>query len=343
MACKHPLKRFILPDGSGKVCSYKTEYLIKRANAWIPVTSSIISDVFHERVYDYQEIPCGHCISCRLEYSRQWANRMLMELEYHEKACFITLTYDDDHLPDRGRDFLLDEYTGEVYRSSSLVKSDLQSFIKKLRNKHRFEKDFYVRYYAVGEYGSKSFRPHYHMILYGYDFPDKVIFKKSPLGNSYFVSDELSYLWPYGLHIVTDVSWDTMAYCARYVTKKLTGTAAQVYEFENVIPEFSLMSRRPGIGRQYYDDHKKEIFDDQEICLSTPKGKRVFRPPRYYDQLFDIDYPEENAKKKEFRQYLAKINNDLKMSNTSLEYLDQLQVEEANLEARIRVLERSKI
>lgn len=343
MACKHPLKRFILPDGSGKVTSYDTQYLIRRNNNYIPCNVSLPGDIFYDKVTEFQEIPCGHCISCRLEYSRQWANRMLMELEYHDKACFITLTYDDDHLPDRGRDFLLDEYTGEVYRSSSLVKSDLQGFIKKLRNKHRFEDDFYCRYYGVGEYGSKSFRPHYHMILYGYDFPDKFFFKQSPLGNKYFISDELSFLWPYGLHIVTEVSWETMAYCARYVTKKLTGQAAEFYETQNIIPEFSLMSRRPGIGRLYYEDHKDKIFHDQEIILKTNKGKKVFRPPRYFDQLFDIDYPEENQKIKEFRIEQAKINNALKMNNTSLEYLDQLKVEEANLEARIRVLERSKV
>lgn len=340
MSCKHPLKRFILPDGSGKVCSYDTKYLLFRDGHYIPCTEYLPGDRFFDRIDQYQEIPCGHCYSCHCDNARQWADRMLLELQYHEKACFVTLTYDDDHLPPVGRDFLLNEYTGEVVQTYTLVKEDLQKFIKKLRNDHRDDKDFKIRFYGVGEYGEKSQRPHYHVIIYGYDFPDKV-FHQAKQGNIYYRSPELESIWKKGFSLVCNVTWETCAYCAQYVTKKLYGSAASYYEYFNIIPEFALMSRNPGIGRLFYDDHKREIFTENEIIIPTIKGKKVIKPPRYYDKLFDIDYPEENVSRKAFKQEMAEIRNLVKMSHTSKGYLDQLIVEEANMLAKSK--ERSAI
>ena len=110
---------------------------------------------------EYINIPCGKCDGCRLDYARQWADRCMLEAKYHDKNSFITLTYNDDNIPvaENGN------YT--------LVKKDFQDFMKRLRESIG---DVKIRYYACGEYGSKSLRPHYHAIIFGYDFSEDPIF-----------------------------------------------------------------------------------------------------------------------------------------------------------------------
>jgi len=123
------------------------------------------------------KVPCGQCIGCRLERSRQWAIRCLHESGLHERNCFITLTYDDEHLPEGG----------------TLVKQDWQLFIDRLRKRFRTK----VRYFHCGEYGEQTRRPHYHAILFGHDFDDKTLWKRNH-GNPLYRSKSLERLWPHG-------------------------------------------------------------------------------------------------------------------------------------------------
>ena len=106
-------------------------------------------------------LPCGQCIGCRIDYSRQWANRCLLELKYHDSAWFCTFTYDDDHVP---RTYYPDPETGEAIPALTLQKRDFQLLMKRIRKK--FENDK-IRFFMSGEYGSQTFRPHYHAILIG--------------------------------------------------------------------------------------------------------------------------------------------------------------------------------
>ena len=124
--------------------------------------------------------------------------------------------------------------------------------------------------------------------------------------------------------------------------KKLTGPEAEFYENFNIVPEFSLMSRKPGIARQYYEDHP-DLYEHEFINISTEKGGRKFRPPKYYDKLFDLDCPEESAKLKAIRTKMADEAKKAKLQKTTLSYLDQLAVEERNQLARIKSLKRSCI
>ena len=277
MSCYHPLKAldFGIHPKTGKhvIKIVKSDYDPKEKNDNCKVIL----------------LPCGNCIGCRLEYSRQWAIRMLCELEDTKKygngeACFLTLTYNNEHLPEKNYCYDSDgvEYISPYH---PLNKRDIQLFIKRLRKRFQTKK---IRYYLCGEYGSddNTKRPHYHLVLFGIDFHEDRKLHHIKNGFMYYTSDEVKKLWTdpkdknadtnsYGIHIITDVSFDTCAYVARYVTKKMRGEDADVYDLYGIPCEFSLMSRRPGIGRLYFDEHKEDIYEYDEIYMNGQK----YRPP----------------------------------------------------------------
>lgn len=207
------------------------------------------------------------------------------ESQLHNDNCFITLTYDDEHLPSGG----------------SLVKSDFQKFMKLLRYYDNGENT--IRYYHCGEYGEQFRRPHYHAILFGLDFPDKVLFRVRD-GIRLYTSEALSKIWGKGFVTIGDVTFESAAYVARYVTKKITGdrkdklstyTGLRHYEkldeetgeVVEIEPEYATMSRRPGIGRDWYQQFKKEVFPSDEVIM---RGKKL-KPPRYYTSLYQQEDP----------------------------------------------------
>lgn len=341
MPCYHPLKGWQIGfHESGKpkykITSYDVKYLIKSDNnQFIPCYDSIDNDILRPRILDFIEIPCGHCIGCRLKYSTDWAARCLLELKYSDCASFITLTYDNEHLPKPNE--IIDS-NGVITTSpvNPLVKRDLQLFFKRVRKKFPDKK---IRYFAAGEY-SPNGRPHYHIILFNLDFTHDRKLWKCQNGFMYYVSEDLKKLWPFGFHIITDVNFETCAYTARYVVKKMKGQESYVYDLYSFPSEFSLASRRPGIGRVYYDENKKDIYDDLKIQLTNGK---IVHPPRYYDKLFDIEYPEEMKKIKEDRRIKAIDFEKMKSSLTTLSYLDRLAVEEENLNEKLKACIRKEL
>lgn len=208
------------------------------------------------------KLPCGQCIGCRLEKSRVWAMRCMNEYRmcYNEgsSGSFVTLTYDDDNLPDGG----------------TLVKRDLQLFMKRLRKKTGKG----VRFYACGEYGGITGRPHYHVLLFNRDFDDKRVYGSAKRGEKLYDSDKLRQLWPAGRNVIGDISFDSCAYVARYVVDKITGDKAADH-YAGRQPEFTVMSRRPGIGMSYYLKYGDEVYNHDSIVIEG----REMRPPRYYD------------------------------------------------------------
>lgn len=299
-------------------------------------------------------VPCGKCVGCRLEYSRQWANRCMLELQYHDSAYFVTLTYDDYHVP---RSYYADPETGEAQASLTLDKRDWQLFMKRLRKAHPDDK---IRFFMCGEYGPNTFRPHYHAIIFGLHLDDLVPWSKSDQGYQYYRSQSLERAWsvkttfdgldgetcatplaPIGYALVGEVTWETCAYTARYIMKKLNGPEAQFYSDFNLQPPFVLMSRKPGIARQYYDEHP-DMYDYDYINLKTDKGGRKIRPPRYFDNLFDQDNPERLAEIKEIRAKQAQAAQAYKLSQTTLSGIEYRQVEEAVLQDRIASLRRKE-
>lgn len=193
--------------------------------------------------------------------------RMMHEASLHECSVFLTLTYDDSHLPP----------------GASLVKSDQQKFVKRLRK--RFS-DQRIRFFQCGEYGEQSFRPHYHGIYFNVDFHDKWPWS---VRNGYPVwrSGILEELWPYGLSEIGTVTFESAAYVARYVVKKVTGRRA-VSHYNGREPEYATMSRRPGIGADWFARYRSEVFPMDEVIS---RGRRC-KPPRRYAEYLRALSPE---------------------------------------------------
>ncbi len=291
------------------------------------------------------QLPCGQCIGCRIDYSRQWANRCMLELQDHDSAFFCTFTYDNDHVP---ISYYADKETGEAKPSLTLRKRDFQLLMKRIR-KH-FSDD-HIRFFAAGEYGGQTLRPHYHAIIYGLHLNDLVPYKTVKEGGvlyTYYNSPSLQKCWldsdgkPIGFVVVGAVTWESCAYTARYVLKKQKGEASAVYQEFNLEPEFTLMSRKPGIARNYYDTHP-DLFQSDFINISTPKGGRKFRPPRYFEKLFELDFPEEAAKRSEVRKAAGSNAMAAKLAKTNLDPLSMLSVEERNFTDRIKPLRRNLV
>lgn len=225
------------------------------------------------------QVPCGKCIGCRLDRSREWALRAIHELRYHQASSFVTLTYADKFMP-QGR---------------TLVKDDLQRFFKRLRKRLPHKK---LQYIAAGEYGEQQDpndpdhlgRPHYHIILYGFDFPDKEPFRV--VGeNQLYISEFLQELWPYGIHSIGQVTFESAAYVGRYCVKKIGGEAAidhytytdpETGEFFTREPEYLTASKRPAIGKRWFED----FYKDCRKGYVTHDGVR-YPVPKYYLKLLE--------------------------------------------------------
>lgn len=254
----------------------------------------------------------------------------MLEMQYHDESYFVTLTYDKDHVP---CSYYGDPESGEALPALSLCKRDFQLFMKRLRKITKQK----LRYFASGEYGSTTYRPHYHAIIFGLHLDDLQIYRKSELGFTYYSSDFLDSVWSNGKSVVAPVTWETCAYTARYVLKKAYGIGSDFYEIHNIEPEFALMSRRPGIAHQFYVDHP-EIVKDGFVYVETPKGGKKIYSPRYFDLMYDLDCPDDMERIKAQRALFASRKKEAILSNTSLDYEHYLEVMDLNALARANSL-----
>lgn len=241
------------------------------------------------------DIPCGRCIGCRLERSRQWAIRCIHEASLYDDNSFITLTYSPEKTPSDG----------------SLKVEDFQNFMKRLRKSIYPDK---VRFFHCGEYGEKGDRPHYHAILFNKAFKDREVWKKTPTGVVYR-SKELEKLWTDGFSSVGDVTFESAAYVARYIMKKrLGGDTSAHYEGVDLYtgeitqrkPEYITMSRRPGVGKGWFDKWKGDAFPSDFIIVREKKS----RPPKYYAKQLEAEDPRTFAKVKAKRKVRAEKKAD---------------------------------
>ena len=232
--------------------------------------------VFHcslreERTFQELSLPCGQCIGCRLNQSREWAVRCEHESRMHDFNSWITLTYDDEHLP------------WTEYGYPTLDRRDTQLFLKRLR---KAIKPMKIRVFGCGEYGEKFNRPHYHMVIFGYDFPDKTLFRRGKF--DLFISELLQKCWPHGHSLVAGFSFESAAYTARYCAKKINGRHADEH-YHDRVPEFPIASNRPGIGASFFERYSTDIiFEDKVVS----RGGYASKPPRYYDKLLERMDPE---------------------------------------------------
>ena len=230
------------------------------------------------------ELPCGRCIGCRLDRSKEWALRCSHEAQMHEHNCFITLTYDDYHLPE----------------DDSLVKIHFQKFIRSLRKKTKKK----IRYYMCGEYGTENNRPHYHAILFGYKFPD-THFERTRKGYQIYSSSLLERTWEHGISEIGSVTFKSAAYVARYLLKKQTDEKGKE-TYGKRLPEYSQMSVRPGIGKTWYEKYSATDLFPQDFAV-TPDGRQM-PVPKYYRKLLERADPDLHEKLRSLRIEKA-INN----------------------------------
>ena len=285
------------------------ESVCNDANIGKKVRSLRAADL-HGLPYETVEVGCGRCLGCRLRKKYEWMCRLLLESTRHSEMCFVTLTYAPE---------FVDPY-------KSLVIEDAQRFMKRLRKHFAGSK---VLYYVVGEYGSLCLdcgrpeyvhwkdgscrwraglgRPHFHILLYGVDFPDRVW---DPVAKMY-VSSDLARLWPFGRTSVGGVEPASVGYCAGYCTKKITGAKAVEHYVQvdcdsgeqwSVEPEFFRASSRPAIGRGWIEANEFRVYADD--CIDV-LGKR-FRIPGYFDRLYDIADPGEMEVVKALRRDRAR-------------------------------------
>lgn len=217
-----------------------------------------------------QTVPCGKCAVCLGNRRKEWAYRLLEEQKVSESSIFLTLTYDDKNLI----------YGGSA--NASVCVRDVQLFIKNVRKYLEAEKRR-IRYYAVAEYGTKTERPHYHIIIFNCSSNDYELLKMK---------------WDKGNIYIGDVNVKSIMYVAKYHVNKgkyPDGTS----------PPFALMSRRPGIGNAYIERMRKYHRANKKAIYYSDFEKKV-RLPRYYKKaLYSKEEIAENAES--FKNYAKEI------------------------------------
>lgn len=299
MTCYHPLKAFLAKEinRSGKRSIVFTPNLALTPDQTIT-------------------LPCGKCIGCRLERSRQWAIRCIHEAKLHRNNCFVTLTYDEKNLPSDG----------------SLQKRDWQLFAKRLRKQAgKF------RFYMCGEYGDETSRPHFHACMFGYRPNDLRVYKRSFGGDTLYNSDSLQKIWGKGHAVIGELTFESAAYVARYVMKKVTGKTAQEHyervdkngECYQILPEYNQASLKPAIGKEWLEKNKNYVQAHDFVIMN---GRKI-KPPKYYDKLLDKENPIQTEYRKELRKIAA-----IKITDNSEE---RLQVKELVHEAQVKNMKRN--
>lgn len=259
---------------------------------WVPAGSS-----------SKRPVRCGQCIGCRLEYSRQWAVRIMHEAALHENNVFVTLTYKE--------------------APNSLEYGDFQRFMRRLRKERG-----YARFFACGEYGEEGGRPHFHAVLFGVRFDDGEYLGKSGSGSKLYRSVALSELWPHGYASYGSVTFESAAYVARYVVKKVTGDGADAH-YAGRVPEFARMSLRPGIGARWLEKYWSDVFPEGKVVSRD----HVSNAPRYYRKKFAERFPD-----------LARVRSDEQMEEIQKRVEEdapgRLKAKEAVTVARLGMLKR---
>ena len=259
------------------------------------------------------------------------------EASLYANNCFITLTYDDDHLP----------------ADRSLHYDDFQKFMKRLRKRFKglelgtnpeLKEPYPIRFYMAGEYGENFGRPHFHACIFNFNFSDKTLWKRTPSGSLIYRSKALEELWPFGYSSIGDVNFQSAAYVARYIMKKINvssltphdqrdhyeTTNFETGEITDRRPEFNKMSLKPGIGFDWYKTYKEDVYPHDYVIVN---GKKV-KPPKFYDRKFSEDYPLEMEEIRHHR-YVDALNRHA--DNTP----ERLAVKEIVANAKLSKLPRS--
>lgn len=249
-------------------------------------------------------VPCNCCLACRINKLQEWSTRVLFEAEAHEKKVFITLTYDDEHLPE----------------NATLVKKHIQDFNKRVRKRYYGNSVSEYKYYFCGEYGPSTLRPHYHGALLGVDFDfEKWICYKTDKNGKHYYSPSLLDLWPFGFNEVSLLNPTTVNYVTGYILKKFMGASSIEYKKRGVIPPFQLYSQ--GLGVETLKKHSAQFY---EQYLRDDGKKRHFS--KYYQAKLGLDQVMED----EFRT-LSQARREERLAEDRAKYPDMSDLEYAQL------------
>ena len=218
----------------------------------------------YNKEYPTFQLPCGKCISCRLEYARQWAQRCVHEASMFENNSFITLTYNDENL-----------------KSDKLIYKDFQDFMKRLRSKNPHLE---IGVFVTGEYGDQRKRPHWHALLFNYRPTDTIHKYTNSRGDKVYTSCELSSLWPHGLSELGQVTFESAGYCARYAAKKLVHGSDQSHDYQPI----SKKSSKHAIGKRWLEKHWQDVFNHGYIINADGVKSGI---PRYYEKWLKKERP----------------------------------------------------
>ncbi len=221
------------------------------------------------------ELNCNNCLSCRLRKAKEWALRCWHESQMHDTNCFVTLTYDDKHIPDY----------------HNLDHRDFQLFMKALRNKLGHP----ITFFMCGEYGDGTHRPHYHVLLFGY-FPTDAQYHRTQNGNRYYKSEILDSAWKCGFTDTSHVSYKASGYIARYTLKKQLPKEDAQDRYCYVDPDGELHIRKfeyvrmstgrdkwTGIGGKWIQKYSKQTLEHDYVL--DPDGNQCPVPSYYQDYL----------------------------------------------------------
>lgn len=264
------------------------------------------------------ELACGQCIGCKLERSRKWAMRCVHEASLYKRNCFVTLTYNDENLPHRGQ----------------LTHRDFELWMKRLR---KAAKNELIKFYMGGEYGPLNDRPHYHAIIFNWDFEDKEYFKVTGSGEKIYTSQQLDKLWGLGHASIGAMTFESAAYIARYCLQKVTGEMAEEHykrfdylgEYQ-LNPEYNQMSN--GIGKDWLNFYMKDVYTQDHIIINGVAST----VPAYYDKQLKRRNPDKLQELKDMREWAGyQVRDD----NTA----DRLAVKEQVTQAKLKFLKRGEI
>lgn len=262
---------------------WKTNIEHHRAFRYLGSSTDVkVNEAIKKSGYTILEVPCGNCIGCRLDYSKDWATRADLEAKRWQYNWFITLTYDEENLP-KG-----------IKGNPTLDTSNIDDFIQRLRNYFKVNYGYTgIRYLLAGEYGDQLARPHYHLILFNCPLPDIKPYtivdgvyhqKKDSFGNYYLFSDIIEEAWRHRGDVkISESSWYTSAYVSSYVVKKQKGQSSKVYDVLGILPPFLRASNKPGIGYCYYETHGKQLAEYPLLYIARNNNKPLqTRAPRYF-------------------------------------------------------------
>lgn len=289
--------------------------------------------LYYSRNSDWQPLalPCGGCVYCKLQNARDKGVRAVHEASYHEANCFLTLTYNDKCLPDKGH---LDYGAGPAFMKrlrdrlcrDAGCKVQWSDLFTRARRESCSGICPKVLSTGCAEYGSDFGRPHYHLIIFGFDFPDKKFYKWSKNDFSsqkwrVYRSKMLEELWPFGFSEIGSVTFESASYVARYCVKKVNGDKAHSH-YGDRPPERSVcVSNRVGIGRKFAEEFASQLLVNDFVVVKGVKMKL----PRYYSKILEENFPVEFDKLRLKR--IEKIK-EIDLDATKARLLDRKRIHE---------------